>query len=186
MQTQKTQKTQTNSSPDAVRRVLQLLARRPRTEHELRSALAAAFSTAETNHAVARMRALRYLDDAAWAANYVASERAQERAARLLRRELLARGISADDADAALSGHDDHASALRAARRRLRALRRTDPRRRTRRLRDYLGRRGFNQSAVQSALARLIEHDLSEESLSADEPSDDSEQPGKARALIEP
>ncbi len=159
---------QTTSAPAAVRRALQLLARRTRTEHELRSALAASFSTAEMDHAVARLQMLGYLDDAAWAMNYVDSERAQERAASLLRRELLLRGISADDAADALSSHDDHASALRAARRRLRALRRLDPQRRARRLRDYLGRRGFDRSAVESALARLIDDELSEDDLSQD------------------
>ena len=140
-----------------MRRALELLARRTRTEHELRTALAADFSTADVDHAIARLHTLGYLDDAAWATDYVAGQRAQQRAARLLRRELLARGISAADADRAVSGHDDHASALRAALRRLRALRHVDPQRRTRRLRDHLRRRGFSQSAIEFALARLSE-----------------------------
>jgi len=162
----------TSSPHAAVRRALQLLARRTRTEHELRSAMADKFSTAETDHAVERLQTLGYVDDAAWAVNYVDGERAQERAASLLRRELLLRGISADDAADALSRHDDHPSALRAARRRLRALGRIDPQRRARRLRDYLGRRGFDRSAVESALARLAEDELSEGELSEGDPSE--------------
>ena len=141
----------------AVRRALKLIARRPRTQSELRSALHDEFAPDEVDHAVARLCTLGYLDDAAWAADYLARPRAQERSAALLRRELLARGISAADAGAALAGHDDQSSALRAAHRRAPALARHDPVRRDRRLRDHLHRRGFDQPVVESALRRLLD-----------------------------
>lgn len=143
----------------AVRRALKLIARRPRTEFELRSALAEQFSAHDVDHAVRRLRALRYVDDAAWAADYVGRRRARERAAALLRRELLARGVSTDHADRALAAHDDRTAAARAAELRLPALRRVDPERRHRRLRDHLRRRGFGESVIESVVTRLLGED---------------------------
>ncbi len=143
----------------AVRRALELIARRPRIEFELRSALAQQFSAHDVDHAVKRLRALRYVDDAAWAADYVGRRRARERAAALLRRELLARGVSTDDADRALARHDDRAAAERAAELRLPALQRVDPQRRQRRLRDHLRRRGFGESVIESIVVRLLGED---------------------------
>ena len=143
----------------AVRRALELIARCPRAEFELRSALAEQFSAHDVDHAVRRLRALRYVDDAAWAAGYVGRPRAHERAAALLRRELLARGVPTDDADRALLGHDDRAAAERAAELRSPALRRVDPRRRRRRLRDHLRRRGFADSVIESVVVRLLGED---------------------------
>jgi SOS response regulatory protein OraA/RecX len=143
----------------ALRRALELIARRPRTEFELRSALAEQFSAHDVDHAVERLRALRYVDDAALAAEYVGRRRARERAATLLRRELLARGVPTDDADRALLRHDDHAAAARAAELRLPALRRVDPQRRRRRLRDHLRRRGFGESVIASVVMPLLGED---------------------------
>jgi regulatory protein len=143
----------------AVRRALELIARRPRIEFELRSALAQQFSAHDVDHAVKRLRTLRYVDDAAWAADYVGRRRARERAAALLRRELLARGVSTDHADRALARHDDRAAAERAAELRLPALQRVDPQRRQRRLRDHLRRRGFGESVIESIVVRLLGED---------------------------
>ena len=140
----------------ALRRALELVARRPRTEFELRSALAEQFSAHDLDHAVERLRTLRYVDDAAWSADYVSRRRARERAAALLRRELLARGVPTDDADRALLGHDDRAAAERAAELRLPALRRVDPERRRRRLHDHLRRRGFRESIIESVVAQVL------------------------------
>ena len=139
-----------------LRRALELIARRPRTEFELRSALAEQFSAHDVDHAVKRLRALRYVDDAAWSADYVGRRRARERSAALLRRELLARGVPTNDAERALLGHDDRAAAERAAELRLPALRRVDPRRRRRRLRDHLRRRGFGESIIESVVVRAL------------------------------
>ncbi len=145
------------SSTTAVRRGLELLARRPRTESELRSALAAEHPAEAVEQAVARLRTLRYLDDEAWAAAHLSTARAQQRGALLLRRELLARGVSAAIADAALAGREDRTAALAAARHRLRALQRLERGPRERRLRGYLHRRGFAAETVNSVLLELLD-----------------------------
>ena len=142
----------------AVRRALELHARRPRTESELRADLAHQFADGDIEDAITRLHALGYLDDAAWAAAYVARGRARERGAALLRRELLARGVSAPDAEEALRDHDDRAAAVRAARGRLRrrpARGAELDRGGIRRLRDHLRRRGFDHFTVESALAEV-------------------------------
>ena len=137
-------------------------ARRPRTESELRANLARRFADEDVEHAITRLHALGYLDDAVWATAYVDRGRARERGAALLRRELAARGVSASDAEEALRDHDDHAAALCAARRRLR--RRPEraaalDRDASRRLRDHLRRRGFDHFTIESALAEAAESD---------------------------
>ncbi len=139
----------------AVRRALQLIARRRRTEHELREALSSDFEAHEVEHAVTRMHELQYVDDATWAVDYVARDRSSRLSASVLRRELLSRGIGADLAAAALDGYDDLAAALRAAERRLPSLRRLSEERRVKRLTGHLQRRGFGWSTVHAVFDLL-------------------------------
>ncbi len=147
----------------AVRRALELIARRSRTESDLRERLSERFAAEYVEHAVARLTELAYVDDAVWAVSYVARTRSTQASASLLRRELLRAGVSAEHADAALDGHDDHAAALRAADRRLPSLRRLAPERRARRLAAHLQRRGFSWATVQSVLrSSLNTHEVSE------------------------
>lgn len=141
----------------AVRRALELISRRQRTESDLRERLSERFDEPLVDHAVARLRELAYVDDAAWAAGYVARTRSMQASASLLRRELLRAGVSAGLADAALAAHDDHAAALRAATRRIPSLRRLTPEQRSRRLAAHLQRRGFDWGTVQSVLRSAIE-----------------------------
>ena len=92
-----------------------------------------------------------YVDDAAFARQWVAARAARGYGAARLRMELRARGIAAPVIAAALAtlgGDDALARAREAARRRLPALRRGRPDRLARRLRDYLLRRGFSTSIV--------------------------------------
>ena len=145
------------SQRQAVRKALELLARRPRTEAQLRTALARQVEPEHLGPAVARLRSLGYLDDAVWARDYVASGRARGRSAALLRRELLANGVPGEDVASAVEAHDDAAAALEAAHRRLRALTGLDPARRARRLRDHLARRGFGPSVVEATLRRVLD-----------------------------
>jgi SOS response regulatory protein OraA/RecX len=151
-----------SSSPEAaerrlhaVRRALQLIARRRRTEHELREALGGDFDAHEVQHAVTRMHELEYVDDAAWSVDYVARDRSSRLSASVLRRELLSRGVTAELAAAALDGYDDFAAALRAAERRLPSLRRLSEDRRLKRLTGHLQRRGFGWSTVHAVFDRL-------------------------------
>jgi len=97
-----------------------------------------------------------FLDDRAWASAYVAGTRGRERSTALLRRELRSKGVSQLDAAAAVEKHNDAEAALVAARKRVRSLGGLDPAVRTRRLRDYLLRRGFASSAVREATEAVL------------------------------
>lgn len=140
----------------AVRQALDLLARRHRTERELSSALARSFEPDAVTHAVKRMRTLGYLDDAAWARSYVASPRAADRGRAMLRHELGQRGIADPIVVEAVATHDDASAAGEAARKRARSLRRIDEPKRTRRLYDFLRRRGFADSVAREAAATAL------------------------------
>ena len=92
-----------------------------------------------------------YVDDAAFARQWVAARAARGYGAARLRMELRARGIAAPLISAALDGlggDDTLARARETARRRLPALRRGRPDRVAPRLRDYLLRRGFSTGVV--------------------------------------
>jgi regulatory protein len=92
-----------------------------------------------------------YVDDAAFARQWVSARAVRGYGAARLRMELRARGVAPPVIAAALSalgGDDVLARAREAARRRLPALRRGRPDRIVARLRDYLLRRGFSTSTV--------------------------------------
>jgi regulatory protein len=139
----------------AVRRSLEILSRRQRTEAELRSTLARDFAAEEIDHAVARLRELRYLDDEAWATSYVASLRSETRGSSLLKQELRRHGVPGELAERVVEEHDDLEAALAAARRRLGSLGRLDEEKMRRRLYDFLRRRGFDHGIAQLVVARL-------------------------------
>ncbi len=138
----------------AVQRGLALIAQRPRTTADLRDRLADRFDETAVDAAVARLTELGYVDDAAWAASYVARSRSAERGARMLRLELHDHGIEAETAAEALLAHDDDAAALAAARRLARGRDRGAP---DRRLVAALGRRGFSFDTIERALSALAE-----------------------------
>ena len=92
-----------------------------------------------------------YVDDAAFARQWVAARAARGYGAARLRMELRARGVALPVISAALStlgGDDALGRAREAARRRLPALRRGRADRVASRLRDYLLRRGFSTPVV--------------------------------------
>lgn len=141
----------------ATRRGLELLARRERTVHELREALARdEFDAADIEPAIARLHATGYLDDAAWATRYVAGSRARARGGALLRRELRARGVTEAVAGSALAGRDELAAALEAARKRLGSLRSLDAQQQRRRLYDFLRRRGFADDIARRTITAAL------------------------------
>ena len=141
----------------AVQRGLALIAQRPRTAEDLRDRLADRFDETAVDAAVARLTELGYVDDAAWAASYVARSRSAERGARMLRLELHDHGIEAETAAEALLAHDDDAAALAAARRLARRRDRGEPGAPDRRLVAALGRRGFSFDTIERALSALAE-----------------------------
>lgn len=141
----------------ATRRGLELLARRPRTERDLRAALEGDFRPEDVDRALARLHELGFLDDRAWAERYVASQRAGTRGRSLLRGELRARGVPDEAATEALDGRDELMAATEAARRRVRSLRPIDGEDlRKRRLYDFLRRRGFSDDVSRRAAASAL------------------------------
>lgn len=141
----------------ALQQALRLLSIRGYATAELRRRLLRTHAPAAADAALAELAHTPFLDDARWAAGFVSGVRGRQRSSSLLRRELSARGVTAEDARAALEAHDDTEAALEAARRRWSALARLEPAVRDRRLRDYLARRGFSGSVVNRTLARLAD-----------------------------
>jgi regulatory protein len=140
----------------AFQQALRLLSMRGYPTQELRRRLLRRHEPAAVEAALQALAGSPFLDDAAWAAAHVAGLRGRYRSAALLRRELAAKGVRSEDATAALEAHDDDAAALAAAAKRVGALAHLDPAARSRRLRDYLLRRGFASGAVRSALDRVL------------------------------
>ncbi len=142
-----------------VRHAMNLVARKPRSESEVRRALlahAAAFETAEVEAALARLRAIGAIDDLRWASTYVSQPRARARGAMLLRRELSQRGVPASEAAEALDGRDEDAAALAAALKRATGLRSLEPEAARRRLYDFLRRRGFADPVARRAMSTAL------------------------------
>ncbi len=151
----------------AVQHGLRLLSRAARTEHDLRERLEARFTAEAVTAALRRLRTLGYVDDRAWAAAYVERPRSLLCSARLLQRELRARGVSEEIAEAATGEHDDDRAALAAARIALRRLSRGGDdrdddghdagaaRKRSRRLVAALARRGFDPGTIGRVRSRL-------------------------------
>ena len=143
---------------------LRLLSRSARTERDLRDRLEERFSAAAVAGALRRLHELGYVDDRAWAAAYLLRPRASLRSARMLRRELCAKGLTPELAAVATALHDDDRAALaalaalaaaRVALRKLSAGRDEDGAAFARRLYGALARRGFDSAAIQRALWRL-------------------------------
>lgn len=157
----------------AVQYGLRLLSRSARSERDLRERLEARFTATAVASALRRLRALGYVDDHAWAASYVERPRSLLCSASLLRRELRARGISDEIAEAATGAHDDDRAALAAGRAALRRLASAgsedDPgaiRTRSRRLVAALARRGFDPETIRRVRSRLHSPTLREPNLS--------------------
>lgn len=99
-----------------------------------------------------------YVDDAAFARQWVATRAARGHGPTRLAAELRARGVSADLIAAALAGSDPQGyleRARAAARTRLAALRRSAPDRVARRLRDHLLRLGHDPAVVATVVREL-------------------------------
>jgi regulatory protein len=113
---------------------------------------------------VADLTARGYLDDAAFARQWVLSRSPRGYGAARLRAELRQRGVAASLIDTALATLDRDAALEQAravARRRLPALKRISADKAGSRLRDYLLRRGYSASVVsrvlRESLGRTIE-----------------------------
>jgi regulatory protein len=140
----------------AIASALRLLSYRPRSERELRQRLMRnKLPKRAVDAAVARMRELGYLDDAAFARFYAETRQATRPSSqRLLRVELRQRGIEQEAAEVATEDISDEAAAYEAASRRVRALAGLEYEKFRERLGAFLTRRGFSYGVARSTIER--------------------------------
>jgi regulatory protein len=136
-----------------------LLARRPRSEREVRQRLRQhRFDDDVAAATVERLRALHLLDDAEFARTWAdARDATSPRSGRLIVQELRARGVDAGLARDAVAGVSDTEAAYRLAVRRMRALAATDDATFRARLTGLLQRRGFAWSVVVATVERCLD-----------------------------
>ena len=147
---------ETQARHSALATAMRKLAYGPRSEYEVRQALARKRTRADiVAETVTRLRELRLLDDADFARTYVEQrDRISPRGRRLLRAELSARGIDRKAADEHLSELDEADGAYRAATRRARSMAALDYPAFQRRLGDHLLRRGFTHEIATKAIRK--------------------------------
>lgn len=133
-----------------------MLARRPRSEREVRRKLAQRRCPPEiAEETVRRLYELNLIDDSEFARSWVESrEHASPRGRRLLVQELRTLGVDAPVARDAAAAVDETEAAYVAACRRLRSLHSADQREFKQRLGGYLQRRGFGWSVVSATVDR--------------------------------
>jgi regulatory protein len=127
-----------------------MLARRPRSEREIRRRLAQRKVEAGViNETIERLRAVRLIDDAAFAQSWTESrDRTSPRGRRLLVQELRTAGVDAAVATEAVADVDDADAAYRLASSRMRSLAALDREAFRSRLGGFLQRRGFGWDVV--------------------------------------
>ena len=136
---------------------LRLLAYRPRSEAELRTRLARrGLPPGIVEEAMEHLREQGLLDDDAFARYWVeARQRSSPRGRRLLRRELLAKGIAAETAHEAVAVAAEEEAARRAAEKKARSLHNLDHPTFRRRLGQFLLRRGFPYDTARALVEEL-------------------------------
>jgi regulatory protein len=144
----------------AVGSALNLLARRPRSEREVRARLRQKGYPPETiDLAITKLEGWRYVDDEAFARYWVENREANKpRGRRLLEQELRLKGVDRETiretiADADL---DERQAALELGRTKLRSYRNLEPAVAQRRLGSFLARRGYGYDVVKPVLAELF------------------------------
>jgi regulatory protein len=136
---------------------MRLIARRARTEREIRQAWARRKVDPEAQEAaMARLRQTGQVSDAAFAGEWVENRQAfRPRSAAALRVELRRRGVADEAIGAAVAQVDDEQAALAAAARLVRRL--DDPSYDSfrQRLGSYLARRGFDHGTIALVVKRM-------------------------------
>ena len=142
---------------DAMATALRLIAFRPRSEKEMRQALARrAVTSGLQDDVIARLRELALLNDSAYAASFVESrDSSSPRSRRLLAQELRLKGVARDLASESVAAIDDIDAAYRAGQRRARSMSRLEYKDFERRLGGFLLRRGFGFDVVRQVVRRL-------------------------------
>jgi len=133
-----------------------MLARRPRSEREVRQRLKQQkFEPALIDETVGRLVAAKLLDDAEFARAWTESrERHSPRGRRLIVQELRANGVEASIAERAAAEVSDEDAAYRLASRRMRSLERLAYEAFRNRLGTYLQRRGFGWDVCRATVDR--------------------------------
>jgi regulatory protein len=136
---------------------LRLLAYHPRSEAELRSRLARRRLPPDiVQEAIERVREQGLLDDAAFARYWVdARQQSSPRGHRLLRRELLSKGIAVETAAQAVATVAEEEIARRVAEKKARSLHDLDYPTFRRRLGQFLLRRGFPYDTARALVDEL-------------------------------
>jgi regulatory protein len=149
--------TRAQAHEDAMAAALRLVAFRPRSEKEMRQALARrSVPPVLRDEVVSRLRELGLLDDAAFAASFVESrDRGSPRSRRLLAQELRQKGIAREVASLSADAVDDADAAYRAAERRAGSMRGLAFPDFERRLGGFLLRRGFSYETTRGTVRRL-------------------------------
>jgi regulatory protein len=144
-----------------------MLARRPRSEGEVRRRLAQRqFDPPLINETVTRLRELRLLDDTEFARTWTESrDRSSPRGRRLIVQELRAAGVAAPTAVQAATAISDEDAAYRVAEKKARALASCEYRAFRDKLGAHLQRRGFGWDVARATVDRCwreLERDLDE------------------------
>jgi len=140
----------------ALQAALAMIARRPRSERQVRSALRRRkLDDDAITASIERLKGARLLDDEAYAAHYAESrDRTSPRSQRLLRQELVAAGITFDAAEEAVADISNEDAAYRVASGRRRSLKRLEEQAYRNRLSAYLQRRGFGWDVIRATVER--------------------------------
>jgi regulatory protein len=143
----------------AVRWAYGQIARRPRSEREIRQGLSKRqLTAAQQGKVLERLRSQGWLDDRAFADAWVENRRAfRPRSALALRAELRQKGVAPEQIEAALAGHDDEAAAAEAGRKAARRWPSAGAEEFQRRLAGHLMRRGFDYQTSALTARRLWE-----------------------------
>jgi regulatory protein len=146
----------TDARKEAMRIAAAMLARRARSEREIRTRLQRQrFAPELVDETIARLRSARLVDDAAFARTWAdARDEMSPRGRRLIVQELRSRGVAGEVAANAAEAVDDEDAAYRAAARRSRSLHALDAQAFHTRLASFLQRRGFGWETSRRAVER--------------------------------
>ena len=150
---------------------LRRLETRPRSEAEIRSALAVkGFSADVCDEVVRRLADAGLVDDRDFARFWVENrEGFRPRSARALKYELRRKGVSNEEISRVVRGVDEADSAYRAARPKAERLRNLDSMEFRNKLSGFLGRRGYDYQVIRNTVTKLWKE------LNTDSPDTDEE-----------
>jgi len=147
-----------NTLEKATSLALRYLSYRPRSESEVRRCLRRRFDEQVAESVIDRLKELGLLDDEAFAHAWSQGRMSSRpRSAALIRRELLARGVDKETAEAEVSTLDDEESAYNAGLRPASRLSNADYTAFRYRLWGYLHRRGYGRAIIGRTVGSLWE-----------------------------